>query len=62
MRARVELDPLEEDAGFGVDVLLGVQDVAAHGEHELGHRVDESGLVGTGQQEDDTHRVNVGDQ
>jgi hypothetical protein len=34
-----------------------VHNVAADREHELGHRVNKSGLVGTGQQEDDTHRL-----
>ena len=49
---QLELDPLEEDAGLAVGVLLGVHDVAAAVEDELRDRVDEAGLVGTGEQQD----------
>ena len=37
----VELDPLEEDAGGGVGVLVGVEDVAAVGGDEVGDGRDE---------------------
>ena len=48
----VELDPLEEDAGLVIGVLLGVQDVAARIEDELRDPVDEARLVATGDQQD----------
>ena len=48
----VELHPLEEHAGLAVDVLLGVHDVAAQIDDELGDAVHQAGLVAAGEQQD----------
>ena len=48
----LELDALEEDTVVGVGVLLRVDDVAAVAEHEVGDRGDDTGLVGTREQQD----------
>ena len=48
----IELDAHEEEVGFGVAVLVGVQDVAVVAEDEIGDGRDQAFAVGTGQQQD----------
>ena len=48
----VELDAHEEDVGFGVDVLVEVQDVAVIPVEELGDGRHQPGTVGARDQED----------
>jgi hypothetical protein len=49
---QVELDPLEENTGLAVGVLLGVQDVTADVQDELGNRVNETRLISARDEQD----------
>src|SRR5205085_669258 len=51
----VELDALQEEAVHGIDVLVGVRDVAADTGDELSDGGDEAGLVGAGQEQHGAH-------